>query len=153
MKSCRRSSTKPGFNMKTTKTSKPKFLNVAYVANKPRVSLFQDLVFQLGYCVIPAGYLHISQLHVCSFCLFLVQIFNRPTSYKVTCLCGTLSLDRETKPNCHYVNILMNIKVIRGTSASECNHIFISEELRVKVMFVVQVKELTAELLMPQLKI
>lgn len=47
----------------------------------------------------------------------------------------------------------MNIKVIRGTSASECNHIFISEELRVKVMFVVQVKELTAELLMPQLKI
>lgn len=47
----------------------------------------------------------------------------------------------------------MNIKVIRGTSASECNHIFISEELGVKVMFVVQVKELTAELLMPQLKI
>lgn len=47
----------------------------------------------------------------------------------------------------------MNIKVIRGTSASECHHIFISEELRVKVMFVVQVKELTAELLMPQLKI
>lgn len=56
--------------MKTTKTSKPKFLNVAYVANKPRVSLFQDLVFQLGYCVIPAGYLHISQLHVCSFVCF-----------------------------------------------------------------------------------